>query len=58
MLEMLNPGRSLAWDLFWQSSVFLAIGLAPSLAIRGRPARAHRVLVLAMLAALCTPLLA
>src|SRR5271157_5320249 len=58
MLEMLSPGGSLTWDLIWQSSVFLAIGLAASLAIRGRPARAHRVLVLTMIAALGTPILA
>lgn len=58
MFEMLSPGRSLTWDLLWQSSVFLAIGLAVSLVLRGRPARSHRVLVLMMIAALCTPLLA
>ncbi len=58
MFETFQPGISLTWDLFWQSSVFLAVGLAASLAIRGRPARAHRVLVLAILAALGTPLLA
>jgi len=58
MLEIFQPGISLSWDLIWQSSLFLVIGLAASLAIRGRPARAHRVLVLAMLAAVCTPLLA
>ena len=58
MLEMLSPGHSLTWDLIWQSSVFLGLGLAASLAIRGRPARAHRLLVLTMIAALGTPLLA
>ncbi len=58
MLEIFQPGMSLTWDLIWQSSLFLAIGIAVSLAIRGRPARAHRVLVLTIIAALCTPLLA
>ena len=58
MLEIFQPGISLTWDLIWQSNLFLVIGLAVSLAIRGRPARAHRVLVLTMTAALCTPLLA
>ncbi len=58
MSETFQPGVSLSWDLIWQSSVFLGVGLAASLAIRNRPARAHRVLVLTMIAALCTPLLA
>ena len=58
MLEMLNPGRSLFWDLVWQSSIFLAPGLWASVLLRRCPARAHRVLVLSMAAALGTPLLA
>ena len=37
MLEIFQPGMSLTWDLIWQSSLFLAIGIAVSLAIRGRP---------------------
>jgi beta-lactamase regulating signal transducer with metallopeptidase domain len=57
MVEFLQPGASLRWDLFWQSSLFLAIGLTASLALRVRPARAHRVLLLAMVAALVTPVL-
>ncbi len=58
MLENFQPGMSLVWDLIWQSSVLLAGGLAASLALRVHPARAHRVLLLTMIAALCTPLLA
>ncbi len=58
MLEMFSPGRSLTWDLVWQSSVFLALGLAASVLLRRHPARAHRVLMLAMAAAVVTPLLA
>ncbi len=58
MLELLSPGRSLTWDLVWQSSVFLTMGLAVSLLIRGQPARAHRLLVLTIVAAIGTPLLA
>ena len=57
MLEMLAPGTSLTWDLLWQSCLFLSLGLGASLALRLRPARAHRVLVLAMLGALLTPFL-
>ena len=32
MLAIFQPGTSLTWDLLWQSSLFLAIGLgqAPS----------------------------
>ena len=58
MLEMLSPGRSLTWDLVWQSSVFLALGLGASVLLRRCPAQAHRVLILSMAAALGTPLLA
>ena len=58
MLEIFKPGMSLSWDLLWQPFLFLAIGLAASLALGRRPARAHRVLVLAMAAALVTPALA
>ncbi len=58
MSELLIPGRSLPWDLSWQGSVFLTLGLAASLALRGHAARAHRLLILAMIAAIGTPLLA
>jgi beta-lactamase regulating signal transducer with metallopeptidase domain len=57
MVEFLQPGTSLSWDLLWQSSLFLAVGLTAGLALRRHPARAHRVLFLAMIAALFTPLL-
>ncbi len=52
----IRPGTSLAADLVWQSSLFLIAGLAGSLILWRRPARAHLVLVLAMLGALVTPL--
>lgn len=57
MLEMFRPGTSLPWDFLWQSCLFLSLGLAASLMGRLRPARAHRVLVLAILGALLTPIL-
>jgi beta-lactamase regulating signal transducer with metallopeptidase domain len=57
MLEFLQPGTSLSWDLLWQSSLFLTAGLAASQALQKTPARAHRLLLLAILAALLTPLL-
>lgn len=57
MFEHLGPSDSLVWTILWQSSAFLAIGLAMSLALRKRPARAHWVLLAAMLAALASPAL-
>ena len=57
MFEALTPGVSLAWDYLWQSTLFLSLGLVASLALRHRPARAHRLVLLAMLAALVTPVL-
>ena len=51
-----QPGASLIGDVLWQSGLFLGIGLVLSLALTRRPARAHRVLVLAMAGALVTPL--
>jgi len=33
MFGTFQPGISLSWDLIWQSSVFLMMGLAASLAI-------------------------
>ena len=57
MLELFRPGTSLAWDLAWQSTFFLVLGGLASLAASRRPARAHRLLFLAMVAGLATPLL-
>jgi len=57
MFEHLRPSDSLVWTIAWQSSAFLALGLAMSLALRKRPARAHWVLLSAMLAALASPAL-
>lgn len=57
MFEHLRPSDSLVWTILWQSSAFLALGLAMSLVLRKRPARAHWVLLSAMLAALASPAL-
>jgi len=43
-------------DVVWQSSLFLLAGLAGGLILGRRPARAHRVLLLAIVGALITPL--
>lgn len=55
MLEVLRPGESIPWDYLWQATLFLALGLAASLLISRRPARAHRLLLLAVLAAMAGP---
>jgi hypothetical protein len=52
----IQPGASLVRDIIWQSSLFLAAGLAASFAFARRPARAHRILLLAIVGALVTPL--
>ena len=50
--------RACAWfaDVVWQSGLFLLLGLAAGVALRRRPARAHRVLLLAMVGAIVAPL--
>ncbi len=57
MLEHFRPGGPLALELAWQSTAALILGGSASVALARRPARAHGVLVLAMLAGLLTPLL-
>ncbi|HUG67242.1 MAG TPA: M56 family metallopeptidase [Pirellulaceae bacterium] len=47
----------LLWDFLWQSTLWLSIGLMCSVIWRSRPARAHWVLCLVMLAAVMTPIL-
>jgi beta-lactamase regulating signal transducer with metallopeptidase domain len=51
-----QPGASLVSDLGWQSSLFLVAGLAASVALSRRPARAHLVLLLAIVGSLLAPL--
>ena len=55
-LIMSRPGASLIGDVLWQSTLFLLAGLAVSAALRRRPARAHVVLLLAIIGSLVTPL--
>jgi hypothetical protein len=54
MLEFFSPDLYLSWDLVWQPCLFLAVGIGATLVLGRRPARAHRVLVLALLASLHT----
>jgi hypothetical protein len=57
MLEVFRPGLSLTWDLAWQATLYLSIGLTAAFFLERRPARAHQLLLLAMLAALTAPVL-
>ncbi len=52
----LLPNVSL-WGCLWQSTLFAVLGLAGSFLLRRRPARAHQVLLLAMVAAVLVPAL-
>ncbi|HZW34241.1 MAG TPA: carboxypeptidase regulatory-like domain-containing protein, partial [Isosphaeraceae bacterium] len=58
MWDAFRPGESILWDYSWQSTVLLPLGLGGSAALARRPARAHRLLLLAVVAAMVTPLLA
>ncbi len=50
-------GSSWLWSCLWQSTLFLGMGGLLSLLLDRRPARAHRVLLLAMAACLVGPLM-
>ena len=45
------------WTLAWQSTICLAAGLAGSILLRRRPARAHQLLLLSLIAAILIPAL-
>ena len=51
-----RPGVWWFAGIVWQSGVLLLLGLAASAALRRRPARAHRVLLLAMAGAIVAPM--
>src|SRR5438552_11177644 len=48
-------GTALVWQAVWQPVVWLLAGLLASLLLARRPAHAHRLLLLACLAAVLTP---
>jgi beta-lactamase regulating signal transducer with metallopeptidase domain len=56
---MNNPlfPEPLVWDLLWQTTLWLLLGMVVSFLWARRPARAHRLLLLTLVAALVTPLL-
>jgi beta-lactamase regulating signal transducer with metallopeptidase domain len=45
------------WALIWQSTACLAVGLVGSILLRRRPARAHQLLLLSLVAAILIPVL-
>jgi len=56
ILELFLEDLSL-WTVAWQSTLFAVIGLAGSFLLRHRPARASRILFLAIIAAVLLPAL-
>ena len=57
MLETFRPGESIFWDCFWQATVFLGVGLGATIVLARRPARAHWLLLMAIVAGLTAPIL-
>ena len=53
---MLDPFSRLLWDCLWQSTSILAVAALFCTIWRHWPARAHRVVALALLACLVTPM--
>ncbi len=51
---LVQPG--LLWDFIWQSTLFLPAGIIGSYLLRNQPARAHRLLLLAVMASVTAPL--
>ena len=58
MIDFLFGQHGSVWflDILWQSGLFLMMGLAASLALHRRPARAHCALLLAIVASVVAPL--
>jgi len=55
MIGELFSGHDFLWTCAWQSTACVVAGLLLSFALRRRPARAHQVLLLAMVAAVAVP---
>ena len=49
--------EAVLWSALWQSSAWLLVGLVAGALLRGRPARAHAVMLLCILGAALTPVL-
>ncbi len=57
MISELFSENAFLWTCIWQSTACMAAGLASSFFLRRRPARAHQVLLLAMIAAVIVPIM-
>jgi beta-lactamase regulating signal transducer with metallopeptidase domain len=57
MISEIFSAESFFWSGIWQSTVFIAAGLLGSFIIRHRSARAHQVLLLAIIAAVIVPIM-
>jgi beta-lactamase regulating signal transducer with metallopeptidase domain len=55
MISEIFMSGSFLWSCLWQSTIFLVAGLLGSFLLRRRSARAHRMLFLAMMAAVTVP---
>ena len=57
MIGELFSEDAFLWNCVWQSTICITAGLAASFAFRHWSARAHRVLLLSMVAALIVPVM-
>lgn len=55
MADSMLWNESMLWTMAWQTSIMLAVGLLASQIWSHRPARAHRILILAVIASLMVP---
>ena len=55
MISELLSENTFFWTCLWQSTVCLAVGVIASFVWRHRPCRAHRVLLLTLIAAVLVP---
>ncbi|MBC8471713.1 MAG: ankyrin repeat domain-containing protein [Planctomycetes bacterium] len=57
MISELFSAELFLWSCLWQSTIFIAAGLLGSFILRHRSARAHQVLLLAIIAAVAVPVI-
>ncbi|MBN2589165.1 MAG: hypothetical protein JXA96_04845 [Sedimentisphaerales bacterium] len=55
MISGISSGNSLLLTVIWQSTLFLIIGIAISIILRNHSARAHRILLLSIIASVFVP---
>lgn len=55
MIREILTQHAWLWPLAWQSAAILALGIVGSILLRNRAVRAHRLLLLALVAALAVP---